>query len=308
MKPTLVILAAGMGSRYGGLKQIDPIGQNGEILLEYAAYDALQSGFGKLVFVIRKDIEAPFRQVIGNRLEQHIEVEYAFQALDDLPAGCLCPNDRAKPWGTGQAVLAARSLVNEPFGVINADDFYGPDSFRVLGDYLSTKSVPAPSGSAEPVEYCMVGFVLAETLSPHGTVSRGICQTDREGYLCSIAEHTAIAPVSGGAEGLNPDGVKVPLTGDETVSMNFWGFDPSLFGMLESEFAQFLQQHGADPTAEFYLPAALDHSIHTGLSKVRVLVSREEWFGVTHRADRERAQQRIVELTTTGRYPQHLWG
>jgi NDP-sugar pyrophosphorylase family protein len=313
MSPTLVVLAAGMGSRYGGLKQIDPVGPGGETVLDYAVFDAARAGFGRVVFVIRRDFEALFREKIGARYAGRIAVDYVFQALDALPAGFAAPAGREKPWGTGHAVWCARDAVRENFAVINADDFYGADSFAQLARFLT-----AAGGG----EFAMVGFRLANTLSEHGLVSRGVCATEAGGALRSIVEHTGIAPAEVGA------GRK--FSGDETVSMNCWGFTPALFAGLDAQFREFLGSVGAaapsprseanrgegaaapvkpDPLkAEFYLPAAVSTMIARGEARVRVLPTESAWFGVTYREDKPRVQAAIADLVAAGRYPAQLWG
>ena len=275
MDLSLVVLAAGMGSRYGGLKQLDPVGPHGEILLDYSVKDALAAGFSKVVFVIRRDMLAQFRESVGVRYEERLPVEYAFQELEPLPGGRVSPRGRTKPWGTGHAVLAAASAVRGPFTVINADDYYGPEGFAELARFLS---------SAESGRYAMVGYRLEKTLSEHGTVSRGICRTDGNGYLLDITERTDIARTPEGivAEGNPP----VKLTGEEWSSMNFWGFTPDVFERLAEQFEEFLQERGGDAKAEFYLPAAISALIASGEATVRLLHSDDPWFGLTYPEDR----------------------
>lgn len=274
--PALVVLAAGMGSRYGGLKQLDPVGPHGEIILDYSVRDAIAAGFGKVVFVIRREMAELFRDTIGARYEGTVEVAYAFQELDALPGGRVSPPGRSKPWGTGQAVLAASSLVRGPFAVINADDYYGPSGFQALSAFLSGKTTG---------HYAMVGYRLDRTLSENGSVSRGICAVDGEGRLLEITERTAIARDADGvivAEGNPP----VRLTGDEPVSMNFWGFTPDLFESLGVLFEEFLEERGDDLKAEFYLPAAVGEMITRGEATVTVLTSQDSWFGLTYPEDK----------------------
>jgi NDP-sugar pyrophosphorylase family protein len=292
MSPTLLVLAAGMGSRYGGLKQIDPVGPSGETVLDYAVYDARRAGFGKVVFVIRKDFEALFREKIGARYAGKIAVDYVFQSLDALPAGATVPAGREKPWGTGHAVWCARDAVKENFAVINADDFYGADSFAQLGKFL---------GAARGPQFAMVGFRIANTLSEHGAVSRGICVCDAAGNLVSITETHGITPAEVGA-GL---GKKFP--GDQFVSMNCWGFTPALFGALDTQWREFLAARSGDLKAEFYLPGAVSEQIAHGQATVRVLPTASSWFGITYRDDKPRVTAAIAELVQRGEYPSSLW-
>ncbi|MBI5397810.1 MAG: nucleotidyltransferase [Verrucomicrobia bacterium] len=300
--PTLVVLAAGIGSRYGGLKQIEPIGPGGEAVLDYAVFDAKRAGFGKFVFVIRKDIERDFREVLGSRFERHVDVHYAFQELDMLPPGRTVPADRKKPWGTGHAVLCAEPQVSGPFAVINADDFYGVESFQVLGDFL--RSAP-PAAGAEV--YAMVGFQLDRTLSEHGTVARGVCRTDAQGNLMSVEELTAIEQHAGGIRNKGHDGSHRPLTGREIASLNCWGFQPSLFAHLQRLFAAFLERNRSNARAEFYLPAAVNALIEEGAARVKVLPTPCRWFGVTYREDRAVVIEGIRALARAGAYPERLW-
>lgn len=300
MKPALVVLAAGMGSRYGGLKQIDPVGPNGEIILDYSIYDAIQSGFGKVVFIIRHDIEADFRQVVGSRWENKIQVEYAFQELNALPAPFRVPEGRTKPWGTGHAIMCAESKVNEPFAAINADDFYGRSGYRQLGKELSE--------NPNPNRHFMVGFPLKNTLSEFGSVSRGICETDKNGILQEVVERTNIEATGGGkAVFTDDDGTKVDLTGNEIASMNIWGFMPSLFKGLGALFEEFLKARGTEMKSEFYIPAAVADLIKAGKAEVKVLESLDSWFGVTYREDKPRVQESIKKLIADGTYPDKIF-
>lgn len=300
--PTLVVLAAGIGSRYGGLKQIEPIGPGGEAVLDYAVFDARRAGFGSFVFVIRKDIERDFREVLGGRFERHMDVRYAFQELDMLPAGCAVPPDRKKPWGTGHAVLCAEGQVKGPFAVINADDFYGAESFQSLGDFL--RSTPPQAG---PQLYAMMGFQLDRTLSEHGTVARGVCRTDADGNLVSVEELTGIERQADGIRNKEHDGSFRPLTGREIASLNCWGFQPSLFPHLQRLFAAFLKRSHGSARAEFYLPAAVNTLIEEGAARVKVLPTPCRWFGVTYREDRAVVIEGIRALARAGAYPQTLW-
>lgn len=284
----LVILAAGMGSRFGGLKQVQPVGPAGELIIEYSAYDALRAGFGRLVLVIRKDIEADFRDAIGRRLESRMDVSYAFQ---ETGAG------RTKPWGTGHAVLAAKKEVSRPFAVINADDFYGAAGYRALAAHFA----------ASP-DYAMVGYPLKQTLSEFGTVSRGLCATDAAGRLKSITEITNIEKTADGARYTDAGGAWHHLTGQEIVSLNFWGFTPTVFPQLEKLFADFQAKHAGDPKAEFYLPTALSTLNERGVARVALLQSSDAWFGITYREDLAASQAEIRGLIKAGKYPTPLWG
>lgn len=277
-----------MGSRFGGLKQVEPVGPAGELIIEYSAYDALRAGFDRLVLVIRKDIEADFRATIGKRLESHLEVVYVFQETSP---------GRAKPWGTGHAVLAAQPVVNRPFAVINADDFYGAAGYQALAAHFA----------ASP-DYAMVGYPLKQTLSEFGTVSRGVCATDAAGRLQSITEITKIEKTAGGARYTDDAGASQSLTGNEIVSMNFWGFTPRVFGQLETMFSEFQATHVNDPKAEFYLPTALSALNERGDAKIALLKSTDAWFGITYREDLASSQAAIRALVAAGKYPAPLWG
>jgi len=289
---SLLVLAAGMGSRYGGLKQIDPVGPSGETMLDYSVFDALRAGFGRVVFVIRRDFEAVFRERVASKYVGRIEVDFVFQSLDALPPGITAPAGREKPWGTGHATWCAREKVGEPFAVINADDFYGADSFRQLGNFLSR---------ANATEAAMVGFRLGNTLSEAGAVSRGICRADSGGRLLSVTERTGIVPAD-----TQPGGSLSPQT---IVSMNCWGFTPAIFPQLDREFAAFLRDAlPAAPTkAEFYLPAAVSNLIARGELQVQVLPTESQWFGVTYREDKPTVVASIQALVAAGAYPERLW-
>jgi UTP-glucose-1-phosphate uridylyltransferase len=292
MTLTLVVLAAGMGSRYGGLKQIDPVGPSGETVLDYAVFDALRAGFTRVVFVIRRDFEALFREKIGVRYADRAKVAYVFQAMDALPSGFAAPAGREKPWGTGHAVWCAREAIQENFAVINADDFYGADSFGRLARFLQQKRT-------SETEFAMVGFRLANTLSEHGTVARGVTSADAGGALREIVEQTGIAPTDVGPE--------KKYSGEEIVSMNCWGFTPALFTGLDVQFRAFLTTRASEPKAEFYLPAAVSGMIARGEASVRVLPTDSTWFGVTYREDKPRVEAAIGALVESGRYPARLW-
>lgn len=314
--PALLVLAAGMGSRYGGLKQIDPVGPSGETVLDYAVFDALRAGFGRVVFVIRRDFEELFRTQIGARYAGKIAVDYVFQSLDALPPGLTPPAGREKPWGTGHAVWCARDAVKENFAVINADDFYGADSFNRLATFLKSRPAvatvrgydpmsghkpPAPVGPAKTSEFAIVGFRLANTLSEHGAVSRGICAADAVGRLASITETHGITAADVGAE------LGKKFSGETTVSMNCWGFTPALFVGLDTQFREFLAARGTEPKSEFYLPGAVSTMIARAETTVRVLPTESAWFGITFREDKPRVQAALAALVGAGRYPARLW-
>ena len=273
-KPTLLVLAAGMGSRYGGLKQIDPVGPHGETIIDYSIYDAMRAGFGKLVFVIRKDIEAQFREIVGTRFEQRIAVEYAYQELDKLPAPYTLPAGRTKPWGTTHAILMAENVVKENFAAINADDFYGQQAYKVLAKHL-TSGTP---------DYAMVGFILKNTLSDFGSVARGVSRVDANNYLTHIVEMMKIERDGSGAKNTEADGKITKLTGDEAVSMNFWGFTPALFPQLKVEFEKFLKRAGGEQKSECYIPATVGDLVTSGQAKCKVLRSSDLWtvFAIGH--------------------------
>jgi hypothetical protein len=308
MQPTLLVLAAGMGSRYGGLKQIDPVGPSGETVLDYAVFDALRAGFGRVVFIIRRDFEEVFRAQIGAKYAGRIAVDYVFQALDALPTGFTPPPGREKPWGTGHAVWCARETVREPFAVINADDFYGADSFVQLGKFLTSQAATPRgfdpmSGHRTPrtlaAQFAMVGYRLANTLSEHGAVSRGICQAGADGLLSSIVEHTGILP-----EEIGP-GKK--YSGGEIASLNCWAFTPALFAGLDAQLRTFLAERSREAKSEFYLPAAVSTMISFGTATVKVLPTESNWFGVTYREDKPRVVAALVELVRAGQYPAKLF-
>ncbi|MDR2676015.1 MAG: nucleotidyltransferase [Opitutaceae bacterium] len=304
--PTLLVLAAGMGSRYGGLKQIDPVGPSQETVLDYSVFDALRSGFKKIVFVIRRDFEAEFREKAGRRFEGRAEVRYAFQEIDRLPGGRRAPAGREKPWGTGHAVWCAAGELAEPFAVINADDYYGADSFGRLGAFLS-----AADAAAAPAPCCMIGFRLDRTLSEHGTVSRGICSVGADGRLAAVEECTAIERAPGGGalqKNAGGGGGARVFSGSEVVSMNCWGFTPAILPALERELARFLDAHGAAPKAEFYLPFAVAAMIERREADVRVLPTVDSWFGITYREDRPRVVAALRAHVREGIYPERLWG
>ena len=295
--PTLLVLAAGMGARYGGLKQIDPVGPAGETIIDYSIFDALRAGFGKLVFVIRKDIEQQFREVVGARFEKRMATDYVFQALEDIPPRFTVPAGRTKPWGTTQAILLAAGVIQEPFAAINADDFYGANGYRELARHL-TSGTP---------DYAMVGFVLRNTLSDFGSVARGVCQVAGDGYLQHIVELTKIERDASGARNTDAAGKVTELSGDEPVSMNMWGFTPHVFDQLRECFEKFLEGNASDLKAECYIPSTVGELVHSGQARVKVLSSRDSWFGVTYREDRPRVIESIRRLIVDGLYPERLW-
>ena len=294
--PTLLVLAAGIGSRYGGLKQLDPVGPDGESIMDYSIFDARRAGFGKVVFVIRKSIEGPFKETIGTRYERRVPVEYVFQEIDKLIPGFEPPRGRTKPWGTTHAILMAADTIHEPFAVINADDFYGAGSFRVLAQHLQ-------SGTPDDA---MVGFVLRNTLSEFGAVARGVCHVSDDGYLKDIEELKSIARQGTRITNIEP-GQETVLSGSELVSMNMWGFTPRIFPQLYGYFMRFLKSYGEDLNAECYIPATVNSLIQDGQTRVRVLRSDDTWFGVTYREDRPRVVQSIGRLIEQGAYPRRLW-
>ena len=300
MGHTLLVLAAGMGSRYGGLKQLDGLGPSGETMMDYSVFDALRAGFDRVIFVIRRDFEAEFRAHVGSRYENRIKIEYAFQKLDDLPGGFTVPADRVKPWGTGHAVYAARELLDEPFAVINADDFYGADSFRRMAEYFRT----APAAGSK-VRGCIVAYVLRRTMSENGSVSRGICSGAEQ--LSKVVENTKIFYRDGKILSEQPDGSLLEFTGDEPVSMNCWGFMPEFVGELEGLFLEFLREKREVPKSEFFLPGVVDRLISEGRAEIAMLHSAASWFGVTYREDRPSVQAALAGLVRSGEYPARLF-
>jgi NDP-sugar pyrophosphorylase family protein len=295
--PTLLVLAAGIGSRYGGLKQIDPVGPSGESILDYSIYDAIRAGFGKVVFVIRKEIEQPFKARFGESFQGRIAVEYVFQELDHLPPGYSAPAGRTKPWGTAHAVLMAAGAIEQPFAVINADDFYGAGSYRIMAQHLQ-------SGTPD---YAMVGYILRNTLSDFGAVARGVCRVSSDDSLESVTEWTGIELEGMHARNTDGAGHVTRMTGNEVVSMNFWGFTPRVFGQLQEQFREFLEGNGSDLKSECYLPNAVNTLILARETRVEVLQTRDAWFGVTYREDHPRVVENIRDLICDGYYPKRLW-
>ena len=300
MSLTLLVLAAGMGSRYGGLKQMDPVGPGGETLLDYSVYDAVRAGFDRVVFIVRGDMEQDFRAAVGSRIERRVAVEYCRQELEMVPGWFSIPPERRKPWGTGHAVLAARDAIGGNFAAVNADDFYGAGSYRKLAGHLQQEA------DGRRGDYGMVGFRLRETLSDHGTVARGVCRSC-QGVLEQVVELTRIARSGDGAVHTDPQGRARNLSGDEMVSMNMWGFTPSIFEHLEEAFARFLRERGGEVGAEFMIPTLVNDLVAAGQAKVRVLRSSDSWFGVTYREDRDRVTRQIRDLVGRGSYPAPLW-
>ena len=303
MKPTLVLLAAGMGSRYGGLKQLDGLGPNGETIMDYSIYDAIKAGFGKIVFVIRKDFEQEFREKVLSKYEGHIPAEVCYQSLDALPEGFTVPEGREKPWGTNHAVMMAKDLIHEPFCVINCDDFYNRDSFMVIGKFLAD----LPDNSTNT--YAMVGFRVGNTLSENGTVARGVCSKDENDLLTTVVERTEIMRVDGKVSYKDENGEWVAIEDNTPVSMNMWGFTPDYFAHSDAYFKQFLSdpKNQVNPKAEFFIPLMVNELVNNGTSTVKVLDTTSKWFGVTYSADRQATVDRIQALVNEGVYPSKLF-
>lgn len=303
MKPTLLLLAAGMGSRYGGLKQLDELGPNGETIMDYSIYDAIKAGFGKIVFVIRKDFEQEFREKVLSKYEGHIPAEVCYQSLDALPEGFTVPEGREKPWGTNHAVMMAKDLIHEPFCVINCDDFYNRDSFMVIGKFLAD----LPDNSTNT--YAMVGFRVGNTLSENGTVARGVCSKDENDLLTTVVERTEIMRVDGKVSYKDENGEWVAIEDNTPVSMNMWGFTPDYFAHSDAYFKQFLSdpKNQANPKAEFFIPLMVNELVNNGTSTVKVLDTTSKWFGVTYSADRQATVDRIQALVNEGVYPNKLF-
>lgn len=302
-KPVLLVMAAGMGSRYGGMKQIDPVGQNGEIIIDYSLYDAKQAGFEKAVFIIREEHEADFRQVLDKGAARHMEIEFVYQSLQDVPEGFVVPDGRVKPFGTGQAVLAARNNIDVPFVVINADDFYGREAFLKMYDFLSHAK------DGEKCDYSMVGFYLKNTVTDNGAVSRGICET-KDGYLRNIVERVRIERRETGIAFSEDEGKTwTALEDDAVVSMNLWGFTPSIFRYLNDSFVRFIKKDvPQNPLkAEFYLPFVVNEMLAADQAQVTVLSSKDKWYGVTHPEDKKDVVAAVGGLIASGKYPEQLW-
>ena len=303
-KPILVVMAAGMGSRYGGLKQIDPVGRHGEVIIDYSIFDAKRAGFETVVFIIKHEIEAEFREAIGNRMEKHMEVRYAFQQLENLPEGYAVPEGRTKPWGTSHAILSAADVIDAPFAVINADDYYGPEAFPVMFDYLSAHA------DDEVYEYSMVGYLLENTVTENGHVARGVCVTDASGYLDSVTERTRIETFPSGIHFTEDDGKTwTELPGSTVVSMNLWGFTPSFVGEDKLRFAKFLDKALVENPikGEYFLPSVVSELVAEGKARVKVLHSPDKWYGVTYKEDKPVVVAAINEKIDAGVYPDKLW-
>lgn len=308
MKTALVIMAAGIGSRFGGgIKQLEPVGMHGEIIMDYSIHDAIEAGFNKIVFIIRKDIEDAFKEAIGNRIEKicsdlNVEIEYAFQERENLPEGIECPADRTKPWGTGQAVLACKDVLHEPFAVINADDYYGKEAFTKLHTFLENYTPEKAN------EFCMAGFILKNTLSENGAVTRGICETNTEGLLTAVHETSNIVKTADGAA-VNEDGTLTPVDADSYVSMNMWGLTPEFIDLLEKGFVEFFEKTDAEKIlkAEYLLPIYIDELLQKGEVSVKVLDSNDKWFGVTYKEDKDFVVDSFKKLIQNGVYEEKLF-
>jgi UTP-glucose-1-phosphate uridylyltransferase len=301
MKPTLLILAAGIGSRYGGLKQLDRLGPSGETIIDYSIYDAIQSGFGKVIFVIRESIETEFREAYIDRLKDKINMDYVFQEIWKVPEGISFSKDRQKPWGTGHAVLMAAEKINTPFAVINADDFYGRSAFQAVSGFYADWT------PERETDYCMVGYEIGNTLSEHGAVSRGVCKADENSYLVEVTERTKIERTPDGIAYKDENDIPVIIPENTIVSMNFWGFTPSYFTHLASGFREFINKNADLPKAEFYIPSVVNDLVKSGKCTLKVLDCREKWFGMTYREDREMVVAKIRQLVDRQIYPGNLW-
>ncbi len=302
-KPTLLILAAGMGSRYGGLKQIDSVGPSGETIMDYSIYDAIRAGFDRIVFIIRKDFEEAFREKIVAKYEGKVAIDLAFQDPLDLPEGCTFPEGREKPWGTAHAIRSARNVIKAPFAAINADDFYGQDAFKRLGDFLANVDT-----TAVPKAFAMVGYRLDQTLSENGSVARGICDVAADGKLVGVTEMTKIVQKEDGAIQNEEDpAAPVPLKGENLVSLNLWGFTPALFDGMEERFAQWFKEHDGQLKAEWYIPFYVDELVKEGKATVDVIPTESSWFGVTYREDKPVVVEAIKKMVEAGVYPEKLW-
>jgi NDP-sugar pyrophosphorylase family protein len=299
MKPTLLVLAAGMGTRYGGNKQLDEVGPSGETIIDYSIYDAIRAGFGKIVFVIRRDIEDQVKERFVDRLQGKIEVDYVFQEITNLPEGVKVAQDRQKPWGTSHAILVTKDKIKEPFGVINADDYYGVESFSILRDFLVNDK--------DPNNYCIVGYKLGNTLSDHGHVNRGVCMAGDDGLLRHIVETRQIEKTRDGATAPGPDGKPLHFTGNEIVSMNLWGFKPSCYDFLGKEFRNFINNYGMDLKSELDIPTSVDKFVKNGEITIKILMSNERWFGVTYREDKPFVVECIKKMIRKGVYPARIY-
>ena len=299
MKPTLLVLAAGMGTRYGGNKQLDEVGPSGETIIDYSIYDAIRAGFGRIVFVIRRDIEEQVKERFVEKLDGKIDVDYVFQEITNLPEGVKVSQDRQKPWGTSHAILVTKDKINEPFGVINADDYYGVDSFKILCDFLVNDK--------DETNYCIVGYKLGNTLSDHGHVNRGVCQADEKGFLKNIVETRQIEKTKTGATAPVADGSLIHFSGNEIVSMNLWGFKPSCYDFLGKEFRNFIDTQGMDLKSELDIPTSVDKFVKSGEITIKILMSNERWFGVTYREDKPFVVESIRKMIRNGIYPARIY-
>lgn len=299
MKPTLLVLAAGMGTRYGGNKQLDEVGPSGETIIDYSIYDAIRAGFGKIVFVIRRDIEQQIKERFFERLQGKIEVDYVFQEIKNLPEGMNVSPERQKPWGTSHAILVTENKIKEPFGVINADDYYGVESFRILHDFLVSDK--------DPNCYCIVGYKMGNTLSDHGNVNRGVCWVDEKGLLKNIVETRQIEKTASGAQAPGSDGKMQYFTGNEVVSMNLWGFKPSCFSFLGEEFRNFINKSVMDLKSELDIPTSIDKFVKNGQITIKILMSNERWFGVTYREDKPFVVESLKKMIRNGVYPARIY-
>lgn len=301
MKPTLLVLAAGMGSRYGSLKQIDPVGPSGETIIDYSIYDAIRAGFGKVVFIIRKSFEQDFKDIFITKLQPYVQVEYVFQEIENIPEGIPISPERTKPWGTAHAILMAKEVIHEPFAVINGDDFYGAEAFRTMADFLSSLT------AEQQTQYSLVGYQVGNTMSEHGTVSRGVCEENKNELLVSVTERTNIQYVNDGIAYLDAENKFQYLKPETLVSMNFWGFTPEYFKQTEPMFRSFLMENTDSLKAEFYIPTAIDKLITSSVATVKVLRSDAKWFGVTYKEDKPLVIEKLANLVKAGVYPAKLW-
>lgn len=304
MDATLVVMAAGIGSRFGGgIKQLAPVGPCGEIIMDYSIYDAKEAGFNKVVFIIRHDLEKDFKEIIGDRIKKYIDVDYAFQELEDLPEGFTCPKDRTKPWGTGQALLSVKGLVNEPFIVINADDYYGKEGFKVVYDYMKNHM----KENGDKLDLCMAGFVLKNTLSDNGGVTRGVCKADADNKLVDVTETFDIELKDGVLSAVDENKQKRDVDLNDIVSMNMWGLTPKFLDILEEGFPKFLKSMTNELKSEYLLPSVIDEAIKSGKASVEVLKSHDKWFGVTYKEDKELVVNSIRALVDKGVYPEKIF-
>ncbi len=301
LKPTLLILAAGIGSRYGGMKQIDQVGPAGEAIIDYSLFDAIKAGFGKIVFVIRKDIENDIREFLKNKLTGKVKVEFVHQELDMIPEGLTYPPERIKPWGTAHAIWVAEKVIKEPFAAINADDFYGRGSFIKMADYLTSNS------DINSTNFCMIGYQIQRTLSDFGSVSRGICEADEQSFLKAVVERPEIFRKNGKIVFRDESSNEIPVPGNTLVSMNIWGFTPLIFKYIEHLFSEFIRKNISNIKAELYIPKIVNELIKSGKAHVKILPATDKWFGVTYREDKPLAVENIRELIKQGVYPDNLW-